>query len=110
MDFSQYSKWAWGFYGSALGHPKAQTAEESFNLIFPTLNPDQAHGGVATAFANMVKLGDSDSISREFNVDKMGSQWYKSWTRVNGFEADIKFKNSNMGWIPENLYPKMVVA
>ena len=111
VDFSKYSKWAWGFYGSPLGNDqKAKTAEESFKVIFPSLNPDAAHGGVATTFANMVKLGDSDSISRYFNVDQMGSQWYKPWGRVNGFEASIGVKNSNQGWVPALLEPTIKLA
>ncbi len=71
VNFSQYSKWSWGFYGSSLGQDKkAQTADESFNLIFPaSTSMEDAHGGVARTFANMVKIGNSDSISGYFNVD-----------------------------------------
>lgn len=105
VNFSDYSKWAWAFWGSGLGNPYlANTAEESFIFKFPDgfggLYPPDAekekHGAVANAFAKMIEKnnqGNPDPISKVFNLNQMGEPGSKPWSRVANFEAQINVDN-----------------
>lgn len=95
VNFSDYSKWAWAFYGSAAGNfDRAYTAEESFKFNFPSLgaNEVEKHGAVVKAFAKMVQknnAGNPGYISKQFNLNQINPSATKTWSRGNGFEAEI---------------------
>lgn len=95
VNFSDYSKWAWAFYGSAAGNfDRAYTAEESFKFNFPSLGANEVgkHGAVVKAFAKMVQknnAGNPGYISKQFNLNQINQSASKSWSRGNGFEAEI---------------------
>lgn len=98
VNFSDYSKWAWAFYGSVAGNfDRAYTADESFYLKFNSvvqLLETDKHIAVVTAFAKMIENNNEinpDQISKLFNLDQMGSSAGKPWRRGPGFEAEIDF-------------------
>ncbi|MFB8798735.1 MAG: alpha/beta fold hydrolase [Microcoleus sp.] len=98
VNFSDYSKWAWAFYGSALGNfDRAYTADESFYLKFNSvvqLLETDKHIAVVTAFAKMIENNNEinpDQISKLFNLDQMGSSAGKPWRPGPEFEAKIDF-------------------
>ncbi|MEG4169887.1 MULTISPECIES: hypothetical protein [unclassified Microcoleus] len=105
VNFSDYSKWAWAFYGSGFGNPdRAYTAEESFKFVFPNgfggYNPVNAeqekHGAVVKAFAKMIQknnAGNPGYISKQLNLNQINQSASKSWSRNNGFEAEINVNN-----------------
>jgi pimeloyl-ACP methyl ester carboxylesterase len=112
VNFSNYSKWSWGFYGSLLGAGKiANTAEESFEFMFPNgfggLNPqvaeEQKHGAVVYAFADIVKEnkkqpGYFTSLLDLDNMNKNSSD-AQPWKRDNGFEATLAVNQNNNKWV-----------
>jgi pimeloyl-ACP methyl ester carboxylesterase len=95
VNFSDYSKWAWAFYGSAAGNfDRAYTAEESFKFKFPSLgnNEVEKHGAVVKAFAKMIQnnnAGNPGYISKQFNLNQINQSVSKPWSPGNGFEAEI---------------------
>jgi hypothetical protein len=115
VNFSDYSKWAWAFYGSAAGNPnRAYTAEESFKFVFPNgfggYNPvkaeEEKHGAVVKAFARMIQKnngGNPGYISKQFNLNQINESASKSWSRGNEFEAEI---NVNSQLLPSLLKHK----
>ncbi len=97
VNFSDYSKWAWAFYGSAAGnYDRAYTADESFKFNFLSLEPNELdkHIAVVTAFAKMSDNNNNknpDPITKLFNLDQMGFYAGKPWRRSPEFEAEINF-------------------
>ena len=107
VNFSNYSDWAWGFYGSSFGSEnRANTAEESFEFQFGGVNPNKHHGAVVTAFTEMLeKINNKQAgnVSKLFDLEQMTNQSGKSWKRHDGFEAILKPKEQNGEWEPEFL-------
>ncbi len=108
VNFSDYSKWAWAFYGSALGNPnRANTAEESFQFSFPSLgfNEIDKHGAVVTAFADTIKQNQKQPgyFTSLLNIDKMNSSAAQPWKKGDGFEATLQVnKSNNNEWVISN--------
>jgi pimeloyl-ACP methyl ester carboxylesterase len=107
VNFSNYSDWAWGFYGSLLGHDKrAQTAEESFKFDFGGINLEKHHGAVVDAFSGMLEKNNNNqagNVSKLFNLDGMTNPSSKPWQRHDGFEAVLKPKEEGERWKPDFL-------
>jgi pimeloyl-ACP methyl ester carboxylesterase len=104
VNFSNYSKWSWAFYGSLLGnYDRANTAEESFQFHFPSLiNPIDKHGAVVTAFADTIKQNKKQPgyFTGLLNLDKMNASADQPWKRGNGFEATLVVnQNNNNEWV-----------
>jgi pimeloyl-ACP methyl ester carboxylesterase len=114
VNFSDYSKWAWAFYGSEAGNSdRASTAEESFNFVFLNgfegLNPIDAvkekHGAVVKAFADTIKQNKEQPgyFSSLLNLDNMNSSAGQPWERGDGFEATlVANQNNNNEWVISN--------
>ncbi|MCT7977433.1 hypothetical protein [Laspinema olomoucense] len=101
INFSEYSDWSWAFKGSAFGDDtKAGTADEFFQMAFPSLNPDTNHRSVHEAFAALLyqnnslwSLNQMKPSGKLWNIDygpkaeafisfyKNGSQWQISQWR-----------------------------
>lgn len=96
VNFSNYSDWAWGFYGSILGSDtRANTAEESFKFDFGGFNPEKHHGSVVEAFTEMIeKINEKQAgnVSKLFDLQQMNNESGKPWQRHDGFEAVLKPK------------------
>ena len=108
VNFSDYSKWAWAFYGSLAGNPnRANTAEESFQFNFPSLgafNPQEKHITVVTAFADIIKQNQKQPgyFTSLLNLDKINSSSSNAqpWKRGDGFEATLEVnQNNNNEWV-----------
>jgi pimeloyl-ACP methyl ester carboxylesterase len=105
VNFSNYSDWAWSFYGSLAGSSdRANTAEESFKFDFGGLDPNKHHGAVVKAFTGMLEKnnsGTNGNVSKLFNLDKMKSLNGEPWVRHDGFEAVLKPKETGNEWLPD---------
>jgi pimeloyl-ACP methyl ester carboxylesterase len=114
VDFSSYSLWSWGFYGSGLGNvDKTITSSESFDMKFigESFNKDN-HGYVRDAFTDIlnrrieVQNDNSKKISNLFDL-KILTTYYpipRPWDFKNGFEAEISFyKSINGHWVPSTM-------
>jgi surface antigen/pimeloyl-ACP methyl ester carboxylesterase len=100
INFSNNSKWSWGFYGSALGEPnRAKTAKESFNIDFGWQDPSMTHGAVAQLFTNMVNEANQASLSKNFGLNKLNSI-EKPWNidYSSAWEAKLKAEKKNDKW------------
>ncbi|WP_227789267.1 PA14 domain-containing protein [Nodularia sp. LEGE 04288] len=107
IEFSDYTDWSWGFYGSLLGSDtKAKTADESFKFDFGERDPEKHHGAVVNAFANMLEKnnkGTAGKVSSLFALNRMNN-YNKPWKTHNGFEAVLYPKEQSNGeWMPDRL-------
>jgi uncharacterized protein with LGFP repeats/pimeloyl-ACP methyl ester carboxylesterase len=115
VNFSQYSQWSRGFYGSFLlgNEYKANTAKESFKMEFPFLSGDtDKHGYVRTAFtdmlnrANRLQIPGLERVSSLFDLTMPMSDDVSSrpWDNIDGFEGTIFFdKDSNGNFVPDKI-------
>ncbi len=107
VKFSDYSDWAWSFYGSLAGSSdRAKTADESFEFQFGGFSPDKHHGAVVTAFTEMLESNNSKTagnVSKLFSLDKMKSTNGAPWTRHDGFEAWLEPKETGNKWVPNSM-------
>ncbi|MCU0569606.1 MAG: LysM peptidoglycan-binding domain-containing protein [Oculatellaceae cyanobacterium Prado106] len=98
-NFSQYSKWSWGFYSSLLGdEERTRTAHESFKLEFPWTNFSEGHGAGVKLWTNMLK-DPNGNTSKHFGLEDMNSIG-KPWHIDNssGWEAQIRAKDTDSRW------------
>ncbi len=104
VNFSDYSKWAWAFYGSVFGNDHlANTAEESFVFQFPGFNPEENHGNVVKAFADTIKQNKKQPgyFTSLLSLDKMNknSSDAQPWNRGDGFDAMLAVNQNNNEWV-----------
>ncbi|MEA5543295.1 S8 family serine peptidase [Limnoraphis robusta Tam1] len=97
VNFSRFSNFSWGFYGSLAGHQDfTKTADESFRFEFENFfDPRSNHGNVVSAFSRMLQLNKEKSagnVSNLFNLNNMSFSTPKLWTRHDGYEAILKPK------------------
>jgi pimeloyl-ACP methyl ester carboxylesterase len=115
VNFSDYSKWAWAFYGSAAGnYDRAYTADESFKFQFPDgfggLIPwkaeEEKHGAVVSAFADTIKQNKKEPgyFTSLLNLNKMNknSSDTQPWKTGDGFEALLAVDPNNSEWVISN--------
>ncbi len=114
IDFSDYSNWSWGFYGSSSGsNVKAATADEYFQMFFHKndgilsyLNPINwvtdnfydNHGYVHQGFADILNQ-NNESYHELWSLDEMQYSDDKQWYIDDGSlpEAQIFLRKNGAG-------------